>query len=164
MKSVDFCEYINLVTEKMRGNGVFLTVGSTPNTMTMGWGSIGYFWGQPVFIVPVRYSRFTHSLLENSDEFTVSVPLSDMKKELAFCGSKSGRDVDKIAALGLKTHPSRSLNTPIILNAGLHFECRVIFKTDCLEADLPASFKAQWYPDNNFHTLYFGQIIDCYTE
>ena len=80
------------------GQGAFLTVrnGDVINTMTIGWGSIGIMWGKPVLMVPVRYSRVTYELLQTADEFTVMVPTNGtMKKELAFAGSKSCREVDK---------------------------------------------------------------------
>jgi flavin reductase (DIM6/NTAB) family NADH-FMN oxidoreductase RutF len=42
--------------------------------------------------------------VERDGVFTVSVPLPDaMKKELGFCGTKSGRDVNKLESLGLST-------------------------------------------------------------
>lgn len=67
------------------------------NTMTMGWGSSSYYWGKPVFIVPVRHSRNTHEMLECTDSFTISVPYGDdMDEELLFCGTHSGRDNNKM--------------------------------------------------------------------
>ncbi|NMB08592.1 MAG: flavin reductase family protein, partial [Tissierellia bacterium] len=92
---------LNLVEalKSLEERGAFLTVKDNENrvnTMTIGWGNIGYEWGRPVFIVLVRESRYTHELLENAKDFTVSIPLDNkMNKALGYCGSKSGRDYDK---------------------------------------------------------------------
>lgn len=70
--------------------------------MTIGWGGITFFWGKPIFIVPVRQSRYTFQLIDKAQEFTVSVPLEvDMRKALAYCGKNSGRDVNKYNEIGL---------------------------------------------------------------
>ena len=85
--------------------GAFLTVkaGSELNTMTIGWATTGHIWRKNVFMIAVRESRHTFGLIERADNFTVSVPTLDYKKEVLFCGTKSGRDVDKFKAGDLKT-------------------------------------------------------------
>ncbi|MEN6327769.1 MAG: flavin reductase family protein, partial [Syntrophomonas sp.] len=73
--------------------GAFLSVrsGEEINTMTIGWGAIGFMWQKPVAVVLVRYSRYTYELLQKAQEFTLSIPLdSEMKKPLAIAGSSSG--------------------------------------------------------------------------
>ena len=54
--------------------GAFLTVKADDavNTMTIGWATIGYIWQKPVFMVAVRDSRHTFTLLEKTDNFTVT--------------------------------------------------------------------------------------------
>jgi flavin reductase (DIM6/NTAB) family NADH-FMN oxidoreductase RutF len=39
--------------------------------------------------------------------FTVKVPSPDMERVMDFCGSQSGRDVDKIRELGLAASPAK---------------------------------------------------------
>ena len=71
------------------------------NSMTISWGMVGIEWAKPVFVTFIRESRFTRSLIEKNGEFTVNIPVDDSaKKILTFCGSKSGRDVDKAKELG----------------------------------------------------------------
>ena len=71
------------------------------NAMTIGWGTIGIEWGVPIFAAYVRTSRFTYDLIERTGEFTVCAPYGELSKTAAkaigICGSKSGRDVDKLA-------------------------------------------------------------------
>lgn len=94
-----FTENIKEGMNYLYKHGAFLTTkaGDITNTMTISWGNIGFQWNRPVFTVLVRKSRYTHDLIEKANEFTVSIPLSDkMKSQLALCGSKSGRDINKL--------------------------------------------------------------------
>lgn len=145
--------------------GAFLTVKNSDkvNTMTIGWGSIGYIWNKPIFTVLVRYSRFTHELLENTDEFTVSVPTkNNLSKALGICGTQSGRDLDKIQAADLTLQESISLETPIIKECDLHFECKIVHKQSMEPSLLNENIKNEKYADNDYHVIYYGEIIESY--
>ena len=127
MKQISFDQYAPQVLQQLP-KGAFLTVshGGRDNTMTIGWGSLGVIWGKPIFSVLVRPSRFTFGLLESSGEFTVSVPLTDMAKALGICGSKSGRDTDKFAEIGLTALPAEEVSAPLIGECFANLECRVV--------------------------------------
>ena len=129
MKEVDYMAVAEKVMKQVK-EGAFLTVkaGKATNTMTIGWATLGFAWRKPVMMVMVRNSRHTYSLIEKAADFTVSVPAGDMKREIAFCGTKSGRDVDKFKECRLKTAPSRQVVSPIIQIPGIHFECRIVYK------------------------------------
>ncbi|NLT94813.1 MAG: flavin reductase family protein [Clostridia bacterium] len=165
MKTVAYNEYLKEAMDQLQ-KGAFLTVkeGDRLNTMTIGWGSIGYIWRIPVFLVLVRYSRYTYDLLEKSKEFTVSIPIkNEFKKELAFCGTKSGKDVDKFKEANLGILPAMTVNTPVIDKCGLYYECRVVYQ-QAMEPALVFSPKIQQilYPQKDYHVLYFGEIKACY--
>ena len=102
---MDVKEFSNLLPEAIEQlpRGAFLTAGGeTWNPMTIGWAQFGVVWARPVVTVMVRKSRYTHGLMEQSDVFTVSIPRAkEMVKELAFCGVRSGRDVNKEKEAGL---------------------------------------------------------------
>ena len=58
MKKLTLTEAIAPATEMLMKGRALLTVGGeTPNTMTIGWGFIGYSWNKPVFCVVVRKQR-----------------------------------------------------------------------------------------------------------
>jgi flavin reductase (DIM6/NTAB) family NADH-FMN oxidoreductase RutF len=143
--------------------GAFLTVqaGDRLNTMTIGWATIGFCWQKPVFMVAVRDSRHTFGIIEDAADFTVSIPAGDMHKETLFCGTKSGRDMDKFAACGLTIAPGRRVVSPIIDLPGLHYECRIVYKSAMDPAHLIPDYESV-YPQKDYHTLYFGEILDCY--
>jgi len=112
-------------------------------------------------MVMVRDSRHTYAIIEKAADFTVSVPTGDAKRELAFCGTKSGREVDKFAECGLQTQAGRQTASPIVRVSGTHFECRIVYKSPIDPAHLDAGL-APLYPGKDYHTLYFGEILGCY--
>ena len=61
--------------------------------MTIGWAFFGPAWRKRLFIAMVRPQRHTFGLMEKAEEFTVSIPTTrPLKEELAFAGSRSGRE------------------------------------------------------------------------
>lgn len=162
LRDVPYNQFMLEVNKKLTSGGVFLsTVGEKTNTMVIGWGGITVFWGKPVFIAPVRKSRYSHGQLDESGEFTISVPLkNDLKAALAFCGSKSGKDYDKFEECNITPAPAKILNTPIIEECELHYECKVVYKQDLIPENLNKGIDEKWYPD--YHTLFFGEILACY--
>lgn len=145
--------------------GAFLTAGDGKkcNVMTIGWGSIGFMWRIPVFTVLVRPSRYTHEFMAGG-EFTVSVPLGDMKKALAVCGSKSGRDTDKIREAGIKLRAGQKVATPVVDGCGLYYECKVVYKYELVPGHLAAGLNAECYKGGDHHTVYVGEIVAAYME
>jgi len=163
MKRVDYMEVAEKAMSRIK-QGAFLIVksGSALNTMTIGWATIGYVWRRPIMMVAVRLNRHTFKIIETADDFTVSIPSSDMKKEIAFCGTKSGRDYDKFKECGLQVSESQKVVTPILKIPGFHFECKIVYKSAMDPAHLNEEYDATIYPEKDYHTLYFGEIVDCY--
>jgi len=143
--------------------GAFLTVQSDAgvNTMAIGWGMMGICWRKPVMMVAVRNSRFTFQLMETADSFTISMPSGNLRDEIFYCGTKSGRDVDKFEECGLKTAIGQKVSSPIIDTAGMHVECGIIYKRPMDPDFLRDDFRGL-YPQKDYHTLYYGQIVACY--
>ena len=162
MKQLDYMAVAEKAMKQIK-KGSFLTVqaGDALNTMTIGWATIGFVWKRPVFMVAVRDSRHTFGVIEKAEDFTVSVPLTDMKDAVMFCGTKSGRDYDKFKECGLKVRDGGKTRSPIIDTPGIHFECRIIYKSAMDPAYLDAGCD-KLYPEKDYHTLYFGEILECY--
>ena len=95
-------DYLNETLDVLGKPGLLLVstdADGKPNAMTIGWGTVGIIWGKPIFVVLVRPSRYTYGLMEQTEDFTVNVPSAELREAVAFCGSKSGRDYDKFAAV-----------------------------------------------------------------
>lgn len=165
MKDVHAAHYAKEVQQKLARNGLFLvTGGNQPNVLTIGWGGLNFYWKKTMFVVPVRFSRFTHDLLEQMPEFTVCVPMaSGLNDELAFCGTKSGRDVNKFEALGLTPQPSKTVRAPGIAQCGLIYECKVIYRQSLDPSGFTdLSVRHSAYAKGDFHTLFYGEVTACY--
>ena len=131
--------------------------------MTIGWGYIGTAWTMPVLEVMVRQSRYTKELLDSSNRFTVTVPFDDeLNKALAYCGKNSGRDVDKIKECGLVLLDGREIDTPVVKCSAAQFECEVIFTQEMDPSRLDSSIQDGCYANRDYHTMYYGKIVDAY--
>ena len=169
-KQVDAFDYAGLICKAMK-KGVLLTTkaGDTVNTMTIGWGKIGIEWNRPVFIAYVRETRYTKQLLEAAGEFTVNIPVGDADSRiLGYCGTKSGRDTDKIADLSLTLVDSDKVQAPGIRELPLTLECKVIYKQKQDLEQLPESIIERFYPVvdesgfRDYHIAYYGEIVNAY--
>ncbi len=155
-------EYAQEIIEHL-ANGAFLTTEANGkvNTMTISWGNIGLIWGKQIFTAMVRDTRFTKSAMDNKMEFTVSIPTDDsLKSALGICGSKSGRDMEKIQECNLELIDSETVATPTVKCSGIVLECKVLYKQRMDASALHAEIKDKWYGDNNMHTMYYGEIIN----
>jgi flavin reductase (DIM6/NTAB) family NADH-FMN oxidoreductase RutF len=163
MKDVDYMhvseDSINIIKK-----GAFLTVksGDALNTMTIGWATFGVIWGKPIMMVAVRSSRYTFGIIEAAKDFTVTVPAGDMREETDFCGTKSGRDMDKFKMCNLETADSQHVASPIIKTQGRHYECKIIYKSAMDAVHFDKGYDKSIYPKKDYHTLYFGEILACY--
>ncbi len=162
MNELNYYEKNDLALKHLN-NGAFLTTMNSEklNTMTISWGSTGFFWNKPVFVVAVRKSRFTHEIIESSKEFTVSIPFNILKTELNFCGTKSGKYYNKFDFLKLNINHSEKIKTPAVNCKGIHYECKVIFQSDMEKFPISDDINP-FYQTGDLHTMYFGEILRCY--
>ena len=155
---------------KAMSPGILLTTksGSKVNTMTIGWGHIGIEWSKPIFVAYVRETRHTKQMLERNGEFTVNVPIGAIDgKILGFCGSKSGRDTDKIAELGLTLEEPEVISVPGIRQLPLTLECKVIYRQQQDLSAIPEDIIQRFYPADSdgfrdYHYALYGEIVSAY--
>lgn len=141
--------------------GAFVCSGG--NVMVASWGFIGTMWGKKVFVAPIRDSRYTKEKIDATGEFTVSVPpAGEMKKEIAFCGSKSGRDYDKWKETGMKQRPAKVAGGCVVDGCVKYYECKVLGVVPMGGMDL--ALVAKWYATPDLHNFYFGEIVAEYDE
>ena len=129
------------------------------NMMTVAWGSLGVMWAKPFVQVVVRPTRHTHNFIEQYDTFTLCAFPTECKPTLNLCGTKSGRDIDKVKESGLTPIPSTKIECPGFEESELIIECKKIygdvFKPACFKDD---SIQGN-YQQNDYHSVYFGQIL-----
>lgn len=168
-RTVKLWDYAGQILEGT-GKGALLTTKADGkvNTMTIGWGTLGIEWGKPVFIAFVRESRYTKQLLDQNPEFTVNIPYGAYDKGiLGLCGTRSGRDVDKIEALKLTLEAPEKISVPAIRELPLTLECRVVYKQDqdptAMNGEIDSHYpKTAQFPNGDYHTAYYGEIVAAY--
>lgn len=79
----------------------------------------------PMWAISVGHTRYSHELISKGGEFVLCFPNAKMTEEMLFCGSNSGRDVDKIAGTGLQVKPAAKVKPPLIEGCAACFECIV---------------------------------------
>ena len=95
-----------------------------PNLITVGW--CGTICTQPSMLsISVRPERFSHHLIDESGVFVVNLPTESLVRAVDWCGVRSGRDVDKFAALGLTAAPAAKVSTVLLEESPLNLECQV---------------------------------------
>ena len=169
-KYVDLWEYAGKILEQV-GTAALVTAKADGevNTMTIGWGTLGVEWGKPIFTVFVRQSRHTKKLLDKNGEFTINVPLKDADRKaiLGFCGSKSGRDVDKSKEMDLHLEEPDVISVPGIKEFPITLECKVVYKQDQDLSAIAEDKRLRYYApgtanDGDYHTAYYGEVLAAY--
>ena len=176
MQKIDFIEYLpKIITELKKGILLNTKNGTKTNSMTIGWAQTGITWARPFFSVYVRHGRFTHEQLEATKEFSISIPLertAEISQKIAYCGSRNGKNIDKLGDCNLTILDGISVNSPAIKEIPLTLECKVIYQQEQNSSNIPQEIKEQFYPsdvpsDNprsnrDYHTIYYGEIVNAY--
>jgi flavin reductase (DIM6/NTAB) family NADH-FMN oxidoreductase RutF len=135
------------------------------NTMTIGWCQLGTLWHMPVCTVYVRPERYTYQFMEEQDYFTVSVLPEREKQTLRICGTKSGRDLDKVKECGLTVCYGAG-DAPFFDEAELVLVCKKIFVQDMSpDCVVDGTNILPYYGENNgWHRIYTGQVVEAYMK
>lgn len=133
------------------------------NTMTASWGTLGVLWGKPVCTVYIRPQRFTYEFAEEGDAITLSFFDRKYDEVLRFCGTHSGRDVDKAASCALT--PCRTKNGGVyFLEASSVVIARKLYADDLKEVLFVHSDPLAHYPQKDFHRTYICEIGQILTK
>ena len=106
-------------------------------------------WHTPISKKPALYGisvapgRYSHDLIQETKEFVVNFIPYNLVEKVNFCGTHSGRKIDKIAKTGLSLEQSQKIKTPFIKEGYAHLECRV--------------YKSMKSGD---HTLFIGEVVN----
>ena len=126
------------------------------NTMTASWGAMGVLWNKNVFICFVRPQRYTFEFIEDSEYISLSFFGEEYRDTLKFCGTKSGRDHDKIKETGLTVFNRDG-------RVGFEQAERIIYGKKLFKGELdPKCFLSEeiskHYKDNDYHIVYICEI------
>lgn len=135
------------------------------NAMTIGWGGIGTLWGRTALTVYVAEKRYTKEFMDKAEYFTVMVFDVEHSKVLRYMGTKSGRDEDKAAALGLHTAYTAN-GTPYYTEAEMVIECKIMyaapFEPQYFKSDVPERMYAHF--PAGIHSMYIGEVVNAWKK
>lgn len=129
------------------------------NTMTISWGHLGCLWGHndPTAVIYLRPSRYTKKYVDKEKYFSLCVMDSDFKKQMAYLGSVSGRDEDKIAKAGLTKVFADE--TVYFKEAKLVLICKKLYAAELQQSGFVYQETLdESYPKRDLHTMYVGKI------
>jgi len=122
-----------------------------PNAMPASWCT--FCSADPIMMaVSVAFQRYTHKLLEETDDFVLAFPNKEQKEAVYYCGRSSGKNVDKFEKTNLETLPASEVDSPLIEDSVACFEC---IKSGSIES--------------GDHTIFVGEVVathvsDDFTE
>jgi len=117
-----------------------------PNALTIAW-FMPLSMSPPLVGISVSPKRYSHSLIEQTGDFTVNIPTMDILEKVHLFGSVSGKNVEKFASLGLTAEKARLVKSPIVKECVAHLECRL---TESLRT--------------GDHTLFIGEVLAAYAD
>jgi flavin reductase (DIM6/NTAB) family NADH-FMN oxidoreductase RutF len=118
-----------------------LDIKGMPNAMGISWVTRTSF--DPFLImISIDKRRYSHEGILNSKEFVLNYPSEDQAEAAWICGTKSGRDGDKIKLAGLMLVASKAVTVPTIDGVTVAFECKVVNQFETGD-----------------HTVFIGQVV-----
>lgn len=165
-EEIKFCEIKENLTKTLTEDWALVTAGDDNgyNTMTVSWGAFGELWGQDTATIYIRPQRYTEEFLNKNDYFSICFFPSELKQQIhSVCGSKSGRDVDKVKEA--KITPAFDENAPYFEEARIVLICRKTAKAKFTpEQFIDDSIAQKWYPQNDLHNIYYGTIEKAFIK
>lgn len=118
---------------------------NNPNVMPIGRSRLITNRKPLLCVIVIDKDRYTHDLISDAKEFCFCYPSRNQKEDVLFCGTYSGRNVNKFEMTKLKTVQSTMLRTPLIDDSVACFECKLRTKVDV-----------------GIHTIFIGEILMGY--
>ena len=133
------------------------------NTMTASWGGLGVLWNKNVAFTFIRPCRYTFEFTEREEYFSLCFFPEEQRSALTLCGTKSGRDIDKIKEADLT--PVFIDGVPCFREASLVIICKKIYAQQ-MSADCALSEGVtKHYGENEpYHTMYVGEIVKAFAK
>ena len=165
MKQIEINEFSENPFKLIGSDWMLITAkkGDKTNMMTASWGGVGILWNKPVATIYVRPQRYTKEFIDNEEYFSLCVLPEEYRKILNYCGTKSGRDEDKIAETKLTIDESEK--APIFKEARLVLICKKLYAQDLTEQSfIDKSLVEKNYKAKDFHTMYIAEIEKILTN
>jgi flavin reductase (DIM6/NTAB) family NADH-FMN oxidoreductase RutF len=80
----------------------------------------------PLHAISIAPGRYSHNLIRETKEFAINFVPYTLVKQTHFCGTHTGRTIDKTEATSLTFIPSKKISVPLIQECYAHLECKLI--------------------------------------
>lgn len=101
----------------------------------------------PVMSISIRPSRHSFSLIEKLGEYVINVPSADNIREMDFCGTRTGKKINKWEELNLTKEKGLHVEVPLIKEFPINIECKVIKKVE-----------------HGTHVIYLGEVLAVHVD
>ena len=101
----------------------------------------------PLYAISVAPTRYSHDIIKESEEFVINFVPYELVENVHFCGSHSGRNIDKIKESRFALVDSEKVKTKYIKECYALLECK-LFKFISL----------------GDHTLFVGEIVNILAD
>lgn len=158
-KEMNVKDFIVNPFEKIGNEWMLITAtdGIKTNAMTASWGGLGVMWGKNISFVVVRPQRYTKEFIDKSEKFSLCFFDESYKKTLGYLGRVSGRDEDKIKNSGLTVLDFNGVS--VFKEASMVLICKKLYRQNIdPECFIDSSLDCAWYPNKDYHDLYFSEI------
>jgi flavin reductase (DIM6/NTAB) family NADH-FMN oxidoreductase RutF len=111
------------------------------NPITLGWTMIASH-DPPMMAIGVGKSRYSLGAIRHAGEFVIAFPSEHQQEEALLIGTRSGRDVDKLAEAETPTQPAKQIDCVLMADAVANFECKLVGELETGD-----------------HVLFVGQVV-----
>lgn len=114
------------------------------NPVTLGWTMI-VSGKPPMMAIAVASRHYSIETIRHSKCFCLAFPSSEMADMALFFGSRTGRDIDKLADFDCKTEPAKAIDSVLLSDAVANFECEL--ETETVAGD---------------HIIFVGKVVSSH--
>jgi len=127
---------------------VLVTCGSWSRRNIIAIGAVSHACIDPPMLgVAIGHSRYSYGIMLASDGFVINVPSRSHARIVDYCGSVSGKDVDKFESCKLTAVRSSKVSAPQILEFPINIECALRKKIGL-----------------GSHDFFFGEIVAVHVD
>ncbi|MFX0080333.1 MAG: flavin reductase family protein [Candidatus Hodarchaeota archaeon] len=101
----------------------------------------------PIIAISIQPRRHSYQLIEKHGEFVINYPTINQLREMDYCGTRSGRDVNKWEELNLTREKGSVVQVPLVKEFPWNMECKVIQRTEL-----------------GSHVCYFGEVVAVHCD
>ncbi|MCI8481955.1 MAG: flavin reductase family protein [Clostridia bacterium] len=79
----------------------------------------------PLVYVSIRPARYSYHIIKETKEFVINLPDEALVWHTDFCGTKSGKEIDKFREAKLTKEPCKQIKAPGIKECPINLECKL---------------------------------------